>query len=410
MGDPSKIVTTLPDGKTVTVVKHDNGSYVLDQPNSTFTGTVTVDNGVITIQTGQLTPGDVVKAQQFKVVGEAETPSAITEAKVEAQPVSHKVVEKEQLPKDENGNAVVEFNVPNHPLLPPKAGSKYTLGYFEGEGENKTFIPLAPVDGNNEIAPVVLDKDMVSDDRTEVKRQILIPETKFDEINKLKEKGIDLVIQSDEEGKKPNYSDGFTLDLTAPTAEANPREDMWRRWVNVDLSNFNEDTQVIVVKYKDVNGETKILRLQNEDELKATIEMLSRQGFKDAEITIEDRFGNSTELTPEYDPSKIIDIMVRRERIGKDFVQVRSFDDNVAITVRIYKFEDAEAVRNKSQGYEAKAIATGKLDRATNKYAKIKLTDTDGKPYKLQKGYVIEVIGTTPDGAYNNPYVKVLGQ
>lgn len=410
VGDPSKIVTTLPDGKTVTVAKNAGGKLVYDQVNSTFTGDVTVDeNGVITIQTGQMQAGQIVKAQQFKVVGEAETPSTITEAKVEEQPVSHKVEEKEQLPKDENGNAVVEFNVPNHPLLPPKAGSKYTLGYFEGEGENKKFVPLAPVDAKGEIDPVVLDKDMVSDDRTEVKRQILIPADKFDQINELKKQGIELVIRSDEAGKKPNYSDGFTLDLTAPTAKASPREDMWRRWVNVDLSNFKEDTQVIVVKYKN-NAGTQVLRLQNEAELNATIEMLNRHGFKDSEISVEDRFGNATELKPQYDPSKIIDIMVRRERIGKDFVQVKAYEEGVTVTVRIYNAADLEAVRTKAEGYQAKAKIMKQQENVGTRYQKIMLTDLQGNPYKLKSGEIIEIIGTNEAGAYTNPYAKVLGQ
>lgn len=409
VGNPSKIVTTLPDGKTVIVTKDVGGTLVVDNVNSTFKGTVNVDaNGVITIQTGLMKPGDKVKAQQFKVVGEAETPSTVAEATVEAQPVSHKVVEKEQLPKDKDGNAVVEFNVPNHPLLPPKAGSKYTLGYFKEEGGVKTFVPLAPVGGNGDIAPVVLDKDMKSDDTTEVKRQILIPADKFNTINELKKQGIELVIQSDEEGKKPNYSDGFTLDLTAPTAEAKPVEDMWRRWVNVDLSKFKEDTQVIVVKYKN-NAGTQILRLQNETELKATIEMLNRFGFKDADISVEDRFGNATTLNPQYDPSKIIDIMVRKERIGKDFVYVRAYEEGVTVTVRIYNIEDLEAVRTKADGYQAKAKIM-KQETVGKKYQKIMLADLQGTPYKLKDGDIIEIIGTNAEGAYTNPYAKVLGQ
>lgn len=405
VGDPSKIEITLTDGKKVIVSKNPGGTLVYDQAKSTFTGTVNVDaNGVITIQTGLMKPGDKVTAQQFKVIGVAETPSAVAEAIVEEQPVSHKVEEKEQLPKDKDGNAVVEFNVPNHPLLPPKAGSKYTLGYFKEENGEKTFVPLAPVDTKGDIDPVVLDKDMVSDDRTEVKRQILIPESKFDEINKLKEQGIELVIQSDEEGKKPNYSDGFTLDLTAPTADAKTKEDMWRRWVNVDLSKFNEDTQVIVVKYKN-NAGTQILRLQNEAELQATLEMLNRQGFKDADISVEDRFGNATALNPKYDPSKIIDIMVRKERIGKDFVQVKASEEGVTVTVRIYNKTDLEAVKTKADGYEklAKYIATATVGK---KYTKIKFTG-----YTLTAGDIIEIIGVNETtGAYTNPYAKVLGQ
>lgn len=409
VGDPSKIVTTLPNGKTVTVAKNAGGTLVYDQVNSTFTGNVTVDeNGVITIQTGQMQAGQVVQAQQFKAVGNQEKGSEIVKATVQEQPVSHKVVEKEQLPKDKDGNGVIEFNVPNHPLLPPKAGSKYTLGYFKDVNGVNTFVLLAPVDANGDIAPVVLDKDMVSDDRTEVKRQILIPADKFNTINELKKQGIELVIQSEEAGKKPNYSDGFTLDLMAPTADATPREDMWRRWVNVDLSNFKEDTQVIVVKYKN-NAGTQILRLNNEAELKATIEMLNRNGFNNADISLEDRFGNATELNPQYDPSKIIDIMVRKERIGKDFVQVRAYEEGVTVTVRIYDIKDIEAVRTKAEGYQAKAKI---MSQATvdEKYKKIMLTDLQGNSYKLRDGEIIEIIGTNAAGAYTNPYAKVLGQ
>ena len=409
VGNPSKIVTTLPDGKTVIVAKNAGGTLVYDQVNSTFTGNVTVDeNGVITIQTGQMQPGQVVQAQQFKAVGNQEKGSEIVKATVQEQPVSHKVEEKEQLPKDENGNAVVEFNVPNHPLLPPKAGSKYTLGYFKDENGEKTFVPLAPVDGKGDIDPVVLDKDMVSDDKTEVKRQILIPADKFNTINELKKQGIELVIQSDEVGKKPNYSDGFTLDLTAPIAEASPREDMWRRWVNVDLSNFKEDQNVIVVKYKN-NAGTQILRLQNENELKATIEMLNRFGFKDADISVEDRFGNATALNPKYDPSKIIDIMVRRERIGKDFVQVKAYEEGVTVTVRIYDAKHLEAVRTKADGYQKNAKIMKQQTIGTG-YQKIMLKDLQGNPYKLQAGEIIEIIGVNESGAYTNPYAKVLGQ
>ena len=405
VGDPSKIVTTLPDGEIVTVSKNPGGKLVYDQPNSTFTGNVTVDeNGVITISTGQLKPGQIVKAQQFKVIGQAETPSTITEAKVEEQPVSHKVEEKEQLPKDKAGNAVVEFNVPNHPLLPPKAGSKYTLGYFKDENGVKTFVSLAPVDGNGDIAPVVLDKDMKSDDRTEVKKQILIPESKFDEINKLKEKGIDLVIQSDEAGKKPNYSDGFTLDLTAPTANAKAEDELWRRWVNVDLSNFNEEQDRIIIKYSDING-NQILRLDNKKDAEATLEMLQRAGFKNIEISIEDRFGNATNLKPTYDPTKVIKIMVMNERIGANHVYVRGYQDNTTVTIRIYNNADAESVRDRTDGYQTKAKAMGQ-ETIGKRFTKITLNKMGD--YRLQKGDIIEIIGTTDDGGRTNPYAKQL--
>ena len=409
VGDPKTMVINLPDTTKVTLVKNKLGNLEKDPAadKTTFTGDVNVVNGVVTLTLpGNVTfqAGQRIKAYQTKDIGNIETKSEVVETTVKEQPKAHIVDEIKQKSKDQNGNGIIDFVVPNNVLLPPKTGSKYTLGYITTDGEgNETFHQINGVDS------VVLTEDIKSDSDTAVHKQFTIPENKFADINNLKKDGHKLVIQSEEAGKITRHSDGFTLDLTAPTADAETKEDMWRRWVNVDLSNFKEDTQVIVVNYKDAKGQAQTLRLQNEAQLKATIEMLSRQGFKDAEITIEDRFGNSTDLKPKYDPSKIIDIMVRKERIGKDFVQVKASEEGVIVTVRIYNASDLEDVRTKAKNYQAKAKVTAQAT-VGKKYQKITLKDLQGNPYKLQAGEIIEIIGTNAEGAYTNPYAKVLGQ
>ncbi|WP_373215344.1 hypothetical protein [Peptostreptococcus anaerobius] len=98
--------------------------------------------------------------------------------------------------------------------------------------------------------------------------------------------------------------------------------------------------------------------------------------------------------------------MVRKERIGKDFVQVKASEEGVTVTVRIYNAKDLEAVRTKAAGYEGKAIRTAQA-KVGKKYTKIKFTDG----YTLTKGDIIEIIGVNETtGAYTNPYAKVLGQ
>lgn len=409
VGDPKTMVITLPDKTKVTLVRNAKGILEKDTAadKTTFTGDVNVANGVVTLTLpGEETfqANQKIEAYQTKDIGNIETKSEVVEKIVKEQPKAHIVDEIKQKSKDQNGNGIIDFVVPNNVLLPPKTGSKYTLGYITTDGEgNETFHQINGVDS------VVLTEDIKSDSDTAVHKQFIIPENKFADINKLKEDGHKLVIQSEEAGKLTRHSDGFTLDLTAPTAEAKTNEDMWRRWVNVDLSNFKEDTQVIVVNYKDAKGQTQTLRLQNEAQLKATIEMLSRQGFNEAKITIEDRFGNKTDINPTYDPSKIIDIMVRKERIGKDFVQVKASEEGVTVTVRIYNASDLEDVRTKADGYQAKAKVTAQAT-VGKKYKKIMLKDIQGNPYKLQAGEIIEIIGTNAEGAYTNPYAKVLGQ
>lgn len=414
VGDPNKIVTTLPDGKTITVIKKQDNSLEFDKTNSTFTGNVTVENGVITIATGKLKEGSIVKAQQFKAVGEEETPSEVVEAKVQAQPTSHPVQEIEQLRKDKEGNAVVEFNVPNSPTLPPLKGSKYTLGYMKEENGTKTFVPLAPVDAQGAIKPIVLEKDMVSDDRKEVKKQILIPENKYDTINKLKKQGIKLVIKSDENGKKPSYSKEFELDLTAPTADAKPEEDLWRRWVDLDLSNFNEESERVIVTYVDMNNRTQTLRFDNKPEVTGTVNMLSRLGYKDIEVTIEDMFGNSSQIKPKYDPTTITDILMSRLRKGKNYVMVKTTDPHTTVTVRVYKSKFKEQVMNNRNYYNddgqevfelASKIVQKEIDQPGTRPTKISLDD-----YKLEAGDIVEVLGTTDGGANNrtNPLIRIV--
>ena len=51
-----------------------------------------------------------------------------------------------------------------------------------------------------------------------------------------------------------------------------------------------------------------------------------------------------------------------------------------------------------------------KQETVGKKYKKIQLTDLQGNPYKLKDGDIIEIIGTNAEGAYTNPYAKVLGQ
>lgn len=400
VGDPSKLTITLPGGKKVVLVKNAGGQ--LEKDSSTdFEGKVEItDEGVVTLTLPEgetFKAGKKIQAFQTKTVGNKDADSTITEKVVKAQPKSHEVVSFEQKPNDDKGNAVIEFTVPRHPLLPPKAGSEYTIGYMDGE----TFVPVAP--------KYVLDEDIISDNDTEKKATFTIPKDKFEEIA-----GKKLIIKSDEKGKKPNYSDEVKVDTTAPTATATAEDELWRRWVNLDLKDFKEANNIIVVSYKDAQGQDQILRFNTKEETEGTINMLERQGFKDYKVTLEDRFGNSTEIKPTYDPTTVTEVILRRPKPGKSYVQVKAKDPNTTVTVRIYKNALAKDVlanvnyydKEKSKELIAKAE---KVVQATiqpgKKYSVIRLDD-----YKLQKGDVVEIIGSTDDGANNrtNPLVYII--
>ena len=394
VGDPSKLTITLPDDKKVILVKNGEGKLEKDAASTDFTGNVEItEEGVVTLTlpgSDQFQAGQKIQAFQTKTVGTKDADSTTTEKVVKEQPTSHPVVSYEQKPNDDKGNAVIEFTVPRHPLLPPKAGSKYTIGYKDGDN----FVPVAP--------EYVLDEDIISDNDTEKKATFTIPKDKFEEIA-----GKKLIIKSDEEGKKPNYSDEVKVDTTAPKATATAEDDLWRRWVNLDLTDFVEENKVIVVKYKDAQDQEQVLRFNTKEESEGAVNMLERQGFKNYEVTLEDRFGNTSKVKPNYNPSLITVINVKRFRLNKDFVEVRAKDAGTTVTVRVYKQSDLNDVEEMTARYQAKAISFGQATIANDggKFTKIQLNNK----YKIKRGDIIEIKGEVQEtGARTNPYVMIV--
>lgn len=393
VGDPSKLTVTLPGEKKVILVKNAEGEFEKDSTTD-FTGNVEITSeGIVTITLPEgeiFEGGQAIEALQTKNIGNNGVDSTISKTVVKAQPKSHKVVSYEQKPNDDKGNAVVEFTVPRHPLLPPKAGSKYTIGYMNVD----TFVPVAP--------EYVLNEDILSDSDTEKKASFTIPKEKFEEIEDK-----NLIIKSEEKGKLPNESEKISVDTTAPTATATAEDELWRRWVNLDLSNFDEANEIIVVKYKDAQGQEHVLRFNTKDDSEGAVNMLERQGFSEYEVTLEDRFGNENIIRPEYNPSLITVISVSRFRLNKDYVQVRANDAGTTVTVRVYKPSDLNDVEEMIEGYQARAISIGQatIDQAGGKFTKIKLDNN----YKIKKGDVIEVKGVVDaTGARTNPYVRIV--
>ena len=409
VGDPNKLTITLPNGKKVILVKNGEGKLEKDQASTDFTGNIEITpEGVVTLTL----PGeekfkaeDVIQAFQTKKVGDADANSTITKTVVKEQPTSHKVVSYEQKPNDDKGNAVVEFTVPRHPLLPPKKGSEYTIGYMKG----KEFVPVAD--------KYVLNEDIISDNDTEKKAAFTIPQDNLKNIGDKK-----LIIKSDEKGKKPNYSDEVKVDTTAPTATAKAEDELWRRWVNLDLTGFKEESNVIVVSYTDAFGQEHKLRFDNEPDATGAVNMLERQGFQDYKVTLEDRFGNTNKVKPNYNPTTMTQVSLRKPRVGRKFVEVKVTDPNTHVTVRVYNKQYREQVMNNIYYYDkiksadiianASVVAQAKLQPGRG-FSRIKFEDfklQNGDVYKLQKGDIIEVIGSTDTGANNrtNPLVYVI--
>lgn len=384
-GDPDGLVIELPGDKNITL-KKDGNKLVKDAANTTSDADVAVDdegNVTVTLKNGTFAEGQIIKAKQVYKVGDATQDSKYAKATVSGKLVSNKVVEIEQRPYDDQENIPVKFKVPNSRVTPPNAGTKYKLGYYDGE----TFVEVAD--------PITLTEDIPSDKSTDVYKEFSIPASKKNDVN-----GKNLVIKAIEKDKVPTDSDSFKLDLEAPEAKGKAEDELWRRWVNVELKDFKEDSDVITVDYMDINGK-QTLRFTKQEAAAKELMRLKREGIE-ANITIVDKFGNKRTVKPEYNATKIIKILVEDPYIGDDFVSVKAYQDNTTVTIRVYNGTNKSDVYNKTPGYEEKAKVT-----KTSAILKDKYTDID-LGQELADGDIVEVIGTTPDGAYTNPYATIV--
>ncbi len=398
-GEPDWLIVNLPDNTVIKLEKNKvTGRWKKHADSSskaTFAGPA--DGKItITLPSGQtFSQGQQIKAAQAKwFPGSTTARSSIDVVRtVEAKPVSNQVTNITQQPKDESGNVPVKFQVPNPPVDPPKQGTKYTIGTVDESGN---FTPIESVD------PITLDADVPSDTSVTIDKTFTIPADKLDGI-----KGKDLVIKSEEPDKAATDSDKFKLDLTAPTATVKAEDEIWRRWVDVRLSQLKGDAEVIVVNYKDVNGTDQTARFTDTNDAEEAIEVLRGQNVTDMKITLKDKYGNVNVINPTYTATKVIKIDIRTPRLGKNFVQVRSAQDATTVSVRIFNASDAQAVKERAPGYADKATHTATVTlNKNNKFTKI----TFDNGYKLTKGDLIEFVGITADNGITNPYAFILGQ
>lgn len=390
-GDPSELIVTLPGDVEVKLVKDKQTGNLIKDPSSSYTGNVDVssDGSTITINLPQgqkFEANKTIVAIQRKTVGGVSADSEPRTKVVKPKLVSNPVKVIDQKPYDSNGNIPVEFQVPNPPADQPMKGTIYKIGTIDGSG---TFTQLDEV---------TLERDIKSDDTTALSKTFVIPSTKKNELI-----GKELVIISEEPNKKPAQSRKFQLDLVAPTVDAEAKDERWRRWVDINLEKFVEDQHTISITYTDINGKRITDTFDNEKNAKYTLNTLRSQGITNVNITLKDKFGNEKPVTPDYKATKVIQIFIREPRLGKNFVQVRSAQDNTKVVVNIYSAgkdpNDIKAGNARPDHTVTETLNT------SNKFTK--LTFKDG--YTLTKGDYIEVEGTTQDNGRTNPYIRVLG-
>lgn len=396
-----KITVTLPDGKTAVFKKNTAGTGYEATNEGTTSATLEVTGGklVITLAT-PLAKDQVVKAKAEKEIAGSKVPSEEVSMKVIDRKVSNKPEELQQEKYDESDNVPISFKVPDNIVDKPVPGTVYTVVTVAEDGTETptTHTYTIPADGAETIPGT--------------RQTITVPKSEL--------KGKKVIIKAQEPNKTEAKSDPLDLDFTAPTVTPDARDERWRRWTDVNVLLNEAADGPIILSYKD-NGQTVTKEYDTKEELSYDIARLSfNENVSDMTITATDKFGNKTVQPINYAPIGQTQIIVAPIRAGRNFVIVTAKEANTKVVVNVYEsgtMLDSYA-RDKYFDFIGPDKPTPKatieliFDQA-NKRKRMRILDTNSQPYVLQKGDVIDIVGTMgtkgqADYKITNPFTEIV--
>lgn len=396
-----KITVTLPDGTTAIFKKNAAGTGYETTTEGNTKANLAVTGGKLVITPATpLAKDDVVKAKaETEIAGQA-IPSEEVTMKVTDRKVSNKPEELKQEKYDESGNVPISFKIPDNIVDKPVPGTVYTVVTVDAGG-NET--PTAhtytiPADGA-ETVPGTRQTITVSKSELEGKK---------------------VIIRAQEPNKTPTKSDPLELDFTPPKVTPDARDERWRRWTDVNVVLKEAADGPIILSYNE-NGTVVTKEYDTKEALSYDIARLSfNEGVSDMTITATDKFGNKTVQPIDYAPIGQTQIIVSPIRAGRNFVIATAKEANTKVVVNVYAsgtMLDSYA-RDKYFDFlepnkpTPKARVELTFDQA-NKRKRMKIKDTaTNQPYVLQKGDVIDIVGTIgdkgPQYKITNPFTEIV--
>ena len=395
-----KITVTLPDGTTAIFKKNAAGTAYETTNEGNTTATLAVTDGKLVItRATPLAKGDVVKAKAETEIAGQNIPSEEVKMTVIDKKASNKPEELKQEKYDESGNVPISFKVPDNIVDKPVPGTVYTVVTVDDQG-NKTptsHTYTIPADGAETIPGT--------------RQTITVPKAELE--------GKKVIIRAEEPNKTPINSDPLDLDFIAPIVEPDARDERWRRWTDVNVVLSEAADGPIILSYKE-NDLIVTKEYDTKEEISYEIARLSfNTNVSDMTITATDKFGNKTVQPIEYAPIGQTQIIVSPIRAGRNFVIVTAKDADTKVVVNVYEsgtMLDSYA-RDKYFDFigpdkpTPKATVELTFDQA-NKRQRMRIKDTNGNAYKLQKGDVIDIVGTIgekgPDYKITNPFTEIV--
>lgn len=395
-----KITVTLPDGTTAIFKKNAAGTGYETTTDGNTTATLAVTDGKLVITPATpLAKDQVVKAKAETDVAGQNIPSEEVSMKVIDRKVSNKPEALKQEKYDNNGDVPISFKVPDNITDKPVPGTVYTVVTVDAGGNETPTSHTYTIPANGaETIPGT-------------RQTITVPKTELE--------GKKVIIKAAEPDKTPTNSDPLELDFIAPTVTPNARDERWRRWTDVNVVLSEAADGPIILSYKE-NGTVKTKEYDTKEELSYDIARLSfNENVSDMTITATDQFGNKTVQPIDYAPIGQTQIIVAPIRAGRNFVIVTAKDANTKVVVNVYAsgtMLDSYA-RDKYFDFigpdrpTPKATVELTFDQA-NKRQRMRIKDTSGNAYKLQKGDVIDIVGTIgekgPGYKITNPFTEIV--
>lgn len=342
--DIKQIKLTVADGQEVVLEKQPDGSY--SGGGLTATEGTDKDAGKLIIGTLNL-EGKVGKDIVAKfVIEKAGQKLEGQEGRVtiNQQGTSAPVDRMKQVPNDQDGKPVVEFDIPNPVLNKPTPGTEYVAQKWDKDNNKwvdvgKTTMENTDTLGQTKTIPLdgVNDGDIV---RIVSKQPDMIPAASNND-------GDNAIGDKDVANR-----DYVKIDTAGPQFEKSKAEDeLFRRFVDLTaiLSEIPEGRKVHVTVQLGTGIQEFDYEVTSEG-TKASLELLNtilREGVNDGQdpvitITAVDEYGNKTEQIVDYTRTYQLMVEMKGHRSGKKFVKVSADRDNSEVTLKVIGQDGSE--------------------------------------------------------------------
>lgn len=378
--DIKKIKLKVADGDEVVLEKQPDGTY------KTADGTIktTIFQNKLRIAklnlTGKEGKNIVAKYVVEKSGKEIEGPQG--DIQINKKGTSAPVDRMKQIPNNDEGKPVVEFDIPNPTLNKPTPGTEYVAQKWDDT--NKKWVDVGKTTMEN--------TDTLGQTKT-----IALDGVTNDDIIRIVSKQPDMIPAASNKdgdnaiGTKDVAGRNFVkIDKAGP--EINPAEakdEEFRRFIDLTatLGEIPEGRKVTIeVEYTPGDKKTftsEIKTIEDKKNLLKELNTILRKGVDENNInpTIKiiavDEFGNKTEKIVTYKQTYQLEVQIKQYRAGRKWVKVTADRDNSTVTLRVIKADGSGDLTENAQVARA------------GEFVKVPFTN-----YKLQPGDKIEVKGT----------------